>query len=269
MKKLNVFARLLYNAADGSTFFGRRIPDGRGGSRRVLLNSAADAGKAGRYLTFPLDIFEKAVVSCLKEIDPGDILNGGDGPDEAQALGNRLAWIETRSAELSAELRRPEGGEELPAVVQVLRELNAEKNDLIGKLRAARARAAHPRAERWGEVQALLDALEKPGDNEEVRVRFRSALRAIVESIWVLIVSNGRTRWCAIQIWFEGGQKHRDYLVTHRPARGNQYGRQEGTWWVRSLTSGEHPAVAALDLRKRKEAAALAEVLAEMDLDAD
>jgi hypothetical protein len=25
MKKLNVFARLLYNAADGSTFFGRRV----------------------------------------------------------------------------------------------------------------------------------------------------------------------------------------------------------------------------------------------------
>jgi hypothetical protein len=261
MKNLNVFARLVHNAADGSRFFARRIPDGRGGSRRVLINTAAGAGKADRFVTFPLDIFEKAVVSCLKEIDPRDIVTGGDGPDEAQTLANRLAWIEAKSAELSTELLSGD----VPAVVKVLRELDAEKKDLTRKLTAARSRAAHPRAERWGEVQELLDALEKPGDSDEVRVRFRSALRAIVENIWILIVSNGRTRWCAIQIWFDGGQKRRDYLVMHRPARGNQYGRQEGTWWARSLTSDD-PDVANLDLRRRRDALALEKVLLTSDL---
>jgi hypothetical protein len=78
----------------------------------------------------------------------------------------------------------------------------------------------------------------------------------------MLIVKRGSFRYAAVQFFFTGGGQ-RSFLIVHQTAGF----RRKGGWTARSLTAAEDPAVAALDLRKRKEARALAEVLAEMDLD--
>jgi hypothetical protein len=259
MKQINVFARLLHNATDGSRFFARRIPDGKGGSRRVLINSEANAGR-GKFITFPLDIFETAILSRLDEIDPRDIVNSGQGPDEVETLANELAWVESKINELENQLL----GGEVAAVVRKLRELEGRKHDVVEKLTAARAKAAHPLSESWGECQSLVDTLDNAGDDEDVRVRLRAALRRIVESIYLIIVSRGYARLVAAQMWFTGG-KHRDYLIVYRRPKANQWAKQKESWLVRSLTSADVD-IADLDLRNRKDAAALEQVLIDADL---
>src|SRR5262249_37350206 len=119
----------------------------------------------------------------------------------------------------------------------------------------------------------LLEALDAAPDQEEARLRLQAALRRIVEEIRLLVGKRGRDRLAAVQIWFAGGQKHRDYLIQkhrdylilHRPPKGNAAPRTEGGRWGDSLVSAA--AVEELDLRRVEDAAALAEVLGEMDLD--
>jgi hypothetical protein len=261
-KQVNIFARLLWNALDGGTFFCKKGTGGRGGKdRRILINTEASMGR-GTFVTFPFETFEKAILSCLREIDPHDILNGDDGPDETQALAGQLAWVEGKIAELSAELLKGD----VAALATVLRQQEAVKKDLTEKLAEARARAAHPLSESWGECQSLLDVLDTAPDPEDCRLRLRSALRQIVEGIYLVIVPRGHDRLCAVQVWFMRITKHRDYLILHRPPKSNGRARQEGGWWVRSLTSDEHPDVANLDLRDKQDAADLEVVLREMDL---
>src|SRR5262249_34270038 len=101
----------------------------------------------------------------------------------------------------------------------------------------ARKRAAHPLSESWGECLSLSDILEAAPDQRDARLRLRSALRRIVDSIWLLVVARGHVRLAAVQIWFAGGKRHRDYLVLHRAPRSNGRKRKEGGWLVESLAS--------------------------------
>jgi hypothetical protein len=84
-----------------------------------------------------------------------------------------------------------------------------------------------------------------------------------VDSIWLLVVSKGRDRLCAAQIWFQGGERYRDYLILHHPAHANGAGRTEGGWAVRSLATAAK--VGSLDLRNPKHALRLEKALSALD----
>jgi hypothetical protein len=225
----------------------------------VLINTAATEGRARGY-TFPFVTFEAAVLSLLAEIDPHDILNGDNGPDETLVLAGQLAGVEARIAELEAELVKGD----VASLARVLRQLEGQKEELAGRLAVARQKAAHPLSEAWGEALTLLGTLQAAPDPYDVRVRLRAALRRIVDTIWMLVVTRGHNRLCAVQVWFSEGARHRDYLIMHRPPRSNGKARTEGGWWARSLASVATPD--GLDLRNRDHAAELAAALAAVDL---
>jgi hypothetical protein len=68
----------------------------------------------------------------------------------------------------------------------------------------------------------------------------------------------------AVQVWFAGGDKHRDYVIWHRPGRsGFMRKPRSAAWSVRTLAlpakKGE------FDLRKPADAAKLEKVLASFD----
>src|SRR5262249_2962729 len=115
-------------------------------------------------------------------------------------------------------------------------------------------KAANPLSVAWGECQSLLTMLDTSPDPQDTRLRLRSALRRIVDSIWLLIIplAGGRDRLAAVQIWFTGGKRHRDYLIWNRPARGNLQVHILGQWWVKSFADLAAPD--DFDLRKRGQA---------------
>jgi hypothetical protein len=260
-ERVELFSGLLKNARDGDTYYVATRTDG-GKHTRVLINTNAAEGRAP-CRSFPLPTFEAAVLSLLAEIDPHEVLNGDDGPDETLALAGQLAGVEARIAELEAELLKGD----VAALARVLRQLEDQKRDLLaGRLAAAREKAAHPLSETWGEAQTLLGALDKAPDPHDARLRLRAALRRIIDSIWLLVVTRGHARLCVAQVWFSEGARHRDYVILHRPPKSNGKARQEGGWWARSLA--EVAAPGDLDLRRRDHARRLEAVLAEVDLKA-
>jgi hypothetical protein len=94
--------------------------------------------------------------------------------------------------------------------------------------------------------------------------RLRAALLATVEGVWCVFISRGATRLAAVQVFFHGCAC-RDYLILHRGATGGAVKARPSQWWARSLASAVKPG--ELDLRRRKDAAALERVLTGLDLE--
>jgi DNA invertase Pin-like site-specific DNA recombinase len=258
--RMNVFQGILFDARDGATL--QMQEKGKKGGGRILVSYKAIHGVEGsKFVGFPFDTFEAAVLSCLREIDPHEILNGDTGPDETLALAGELARVEARIAELEAELL--EG--DVAALAKVLRQLEAQKKDLAEKLAEARHKAAHPASEAWGECQSLAAAVDEAPDQEEVRVRLRAALRRIVEGVWCVFLGRGPFRVAAVQIWFAGGKRHRDYLILHQRAIGGAICTRPAGWRCWSLADVARPG--KLYLRNHPAAAlALEKVLAAVDV---
>jgi DNA invertase Pin-like site-specific DNA recombinase len=257
---VNVFQGLLRGALDGESYV---VGSESSKNPHPVLKSSAPRKGVGKAASFPLPTFEAAVLTCLREIDPGEILNGDDGPDDALVLAEQLAGVEGRLAEVEAELL--EG--DVPTLSRVVRTLEAQRKGLSEQLHAARQQAAHPLSESWGEAKSLLSALAGAPDPKEARLRLRAALRRLIDGIWLVVVPKGKSRLCALQMWFAEGDRHRDYLILHRPAKANAAARQASSWSVKSLGPDFTPDT--LDLRDRGQAGQLARVLEAMDLPTD
>jgi DNA invertase Pin-like site-specific DNA recombinase len=260
---VNVFAGLVRNALDGDSYYSvtrsRSSPGRRGETQRVLINRASMEGQA-QARSFPLQTFERGVLSLLAEVDPRDVLGKDSGPDEVLVLSGDLARTEAKIAELEAELLNGD----VAAIARVLRQQEARRAELATRLAEARQKSANPLSESWGEARSLMNALDAAPDPDDARLRLRSVLRRVIEDIRLLVVPRGHDRLAAVQVWFVG-DGCRSYLLYHRPTRANgKGGRQEGRWWARSFADVAVPG--ELDLRDREHADRLEAVLAGLDL---
>jgi DNA invertase Pin-like site-specific DNA recombinase len=259
-KHINLFSRgMIRNARDGGTYMATTRCD-HGSRARVLVPTASLEGR-GPMVSFPLPVFERAILSCLAELDAHAILNGDQGPDPVLALAAELARVEASIAGLTADLDAHGYSKTLSEQVRRQEERQAE---LQKQVAAARRKAAHPLSESWGETQSLIQALDEAPDPQDVRLRLRSELRQIIAEVWLLAVPRGRDRLAAAQIIFAGGKKRRDYLIFSRPAIGGAAGHRPARWWVQSFAG---PAVPdELDLRNPSHVQALADVLERVPL---
>jgi DNA invertase Pin-like site-specific DNA recombinase len=229
--QVNIFAHLLRHARDGDDTYilATRLSRSTGKTFSILVNTEGDQGKTRGY-SLPYAVFETAVLSCLREIDPHDILNGDHPPDETTTLAGEMVGIEAELAEAATFM---EANGFSPTIGKRIADLEARRKELAERLADARTAAAHPLSESWGECQSLVDTLAAAADPHDARLRLRSALRRIVVGMRLLIVARNQVRLAAVQ--FDFGGKHnrrRTYLLLYRPS-----GRvRPGEWRVRSWT---------------------------------
>ena len=137
-------------------------------------------------------------------------------------------------------------------------EIGGEEAALSSELDEAQRDAATPLSESWGEALAAGMALEKK-ESDEARLKYRSAVRRAVESIWVLILPGRGLRIAAAQVWFKSGA-HRDYLIGYRVGVANKKsGATKTESWSRSFA--ESGLKDGLDLRTPSDAVLLERVL--------
>lgn len=254
---INVFAGLVKNALEGDSYFMMaRYHEGK--RHTVLMNNRGQEGTSP-LLTFPYKDFEEAILSHLVELDPRDIIGRHEGADESMAITGELATVERKIASLEAEL---ESGD-VPSLARALRSLEVRKRDLAARLEDARAKAANPLTDSWGECRSLATILKSAADPQDAQLRLRSALRRIVSRIWVLVVPKKRDRLAAVQVYFQGGEQHRDYLIYHRIARRGFGCSKPSSWRAWSLADVVEPG--DLDLRKKHDVAALVRLLEKLD----
>jgi DNA invertase Pin-like site-specific DNA recombinase len=242
--RVNVFAGLLRHARDGDNYHAGR----QTGGRYILVNTRSTAA-AAPTCTFPLETFERALFAYLAEIDPRDVLGQDRAPDEVMVLSGELARAEASIAAINADL--DEHGD-TPELLKRLREKDRLRIDLAARLAEARQKAANPLSEAWGEAKSLLEVLDAAPDPRDARLRLRSAVRKIIDSIWLLVVPRGRDRFCAVQLWFQGSDRQRSYLIFHRPPWSDGRVVRPASW--KPLSFADVAAPADLDLRNRSAA---------------
>jgi DNA invertase Pin-like site-specific DNA recombinase len=260
VEKVNVFQKLIHDAKGSGTYTTTRSYSRTGAGNRVLVTSASQTGRGERQ-SFPFSHFEAAILSLLREVNPHDIVGRKKGADPVVTLSAEREKVAAKIATLEDELA---DGDDVAAVVRVLRTLEARQRELDEKLAVARREARHPLSEAWGSLVTLLDVVQTAPDPEEIRTRLRSELRRVIERIDLLVVPRGLVRVAALQVRFTG-DGHRDYLIVSRPAHRTWAGVADGCWSAGALppdVSGE----TGLDLRDPRHVTALESALTAVDL---
>jgi hypothetical protein len=251
---VNLFTGLLRNAREGDSYYvTTRTNNGK--HRRVLI-----AGKAmengSRVYGFDAEIFERAILSLLREVDPRAVLGNAPGQDEVILLAGELAHVEAQQEAIQQELLKGD----VAALARAARALDAREKELKERLSAARLAAAHPAAESWGEAMSIIDVLGRSPDPRDARLRLRCLLRDRISEIWLLVVPVSETRrFCVAQVYF-AADGHRDFLIYSQSA-GH---RRKGGWWCRTLPP-EITRGLDLDLKTPGHVRDLVRVLQEID----
>jgi len=252
--RVPLFSGLLHDARDGGPL--HQANKGERASGPILASYRAAQGLPGsKYVAFPLTVFEDAILSRLREIDPREILPHDESVAARVAtLSGRLMEIEGRIAKVKEAL----AGDEIESVVDVLRTLDVNRKAIAGELAAARQEAASPLSGAWRDLKTPADVLRSASDAGAARTRLRGAIRRTVSGMWCLFVAKGLTRRAVVQVWFEGGG-HRDYLILYHGARSKQSARVVD--FKAPGRKGE------LDLREKKHAAPLERILEAINMD--
>jgi len=264
-EETNLFSGILTDALSGERLhivnaMGRK-GEGERKRYRYLMPSKESGTRSGERIDY--SVFESAVLSCLSELKPRDVADTGKGDDrqaEIAALSGELLDIDSRLERTRARARTTG---DFDAFLDLIADLQAERKK-VSERRAELEQQENGRASTdLGEAHSLIAMLDKakPDQLADLRRRLKGRIRQLVSEAPVLIVRQGRTCLCALQLYFRGTGKARDYLIIHRP--GNRYGN--GTWSVRSLSGVAKPG--ELDLRNRKHARELEKVLEGVDLD--
>jgi DNA invertase Pin-like site-specific DNA recombinase len=210
----NVFAGLLFEGISGD----RITTVNRHKGKALVTSGFRRRGDGGS--SFPLVPFERAILSRLRELEPGDVLGTGDGPDEVAELKAKLARVDSVLRSLADQF--DDGGDEIPAIAAKVKAKNAERKELATGLEAAESRAASPLSAVWGEAQGILGVLDgaPPARLTEVRLKLKGVLARIIQSITCVFGGSTRLRWGAVRVQFATGDSHRDYLIVHRIKNG-------------------------------------------------
>jgi DNA invertase Pin-like site-specific DNA recombinase len=264
-EETNLFTGLVHEATTGEKMHvvNARGRKGKGERKRyVYLCPTQETGAPGGK-RIDYTVFEAAILSLLKELTPADIAADGEHVNGRQAeiarLSGRLLDLDSR---LERARQRARTAGDFDAFLDLIQELQAERQQ-VSERRATLEREGDDRSSAdLGEAQSIIDLLAKapPGEREELRRRLKGRIRQLIAGAWVVVVRQGKRCLCGVQLWFRAGDRHRDYLILHKP--GTRYG--EGGWQARSLADAA--ALGPLDLRKPASARRLERALAAAEL---
>jgi hypothetical protein len=152
-----LFSGLICDARTGdrmSIAWQTRGRTAKGGTRRrVLVNSRSLEG-AVPAVSFPHEVFESAVLSLLREINPADVL-GKEPRRESVVVAADLAVKEHRVRLIEAELVGDD--RDIPLMVRALRGLSTECDSVRKRLAELRQLESNPRSLTWTETLSLID----------------------------------------------------------------------------------------------------------------
>jgi DNA invertase Pin-like site-specific DNA recombinase len=244
--KLNLFSGLLHDARDGGKI--QVVDKGKKSHRPGLVSAEAVKGaKGSHYVSFPLPVFEAAVLAGLREIDPRELLpqTVGEEADKVAELEARLAdragWVEQVKARLQTRYS--------DALADMLERGEDEVRALTNERDAARMEAATPRSVAWDECISLAASLAgvPEAEQEGARWRLRAALRRTVAGLHCVFAKRDSLRLAYVQMTFPDGHG-REWLVLSRPGLGGSVGKRPSAWCMACWP--EREAGADFDLRE-------------------
>ncbi|MFM8270916.1 MAG: recombinase family protein [Gemmata sp.] len=255
---VNVFAGLLWDARSRGRLHLMQYQ--RNGVKRPYIVPYAALERRARHIGFPLDVFEGSLLDWLDRVDPRAVLPTADGAtDEVVTLEARQTDIDTRLARIKSRLRTED---EVDMLLDLVRELDAERRECGELLAAARARAVSPTAEAWGEFRSVRAAIDAAPDPQAARIKLRGVLRRMVKSVWCLFMPGPGPRLAYAQVLFAGdaGERWQDFVIAFR-RRVTTKAQVQHPAVVRVLQLTDVGGAGQFDLRDASDARALEAML--------
>lgn len=218
-RRFNMFEGLLRDARDGQPV--RFKTYRHKGQTYSCFTVGEGQGKGnGAFVSFPVGVLVRGVLSCLTEIDPMEVLPQHDGAaDDVMVYASKLREVEGRLADIQDRMNRA-AGPVLDMLMVSAGKAAGEKAELVKRLGDAKAKATNTQAEAWGEIQGLAGYAES--DDTDVLVRVRSALCRVVERGDVLFVRDGLRAIACVGLRFHGTTATRTVWVRYRARVKNQ-----------------------------------------------
>jgi DNA invertase Pin-like site-specific DNA recombinase len=215
----NLFTGLLIDARDGKAFWIRNTsPSGtdyesrKERRTRYLINSAAVSGEGSGdgqppcRLTFPYHVFEEMFLLAVKElkIDEFEPDYGGVAEAELAALLDRQAENAAAIAAARRRVTNPEKGINYDTLVDLLVELERERDNLQARIDQQKLNATGHSARVLKDTQLLVERLEAASGNErtDLRERIRGRIRALVDRAYLLVWKREKVKHLLAQIHF-------------------------------------------------------------------
>jgi DNA invertase Pin-like site-specific DNA recombinase len=269
-KTVNLFAGLLHDAKGTGTMTYRQSPK----APPSIVPMASLQGRGAKWVRFPVEQFDVALLSRLRELKASDLEDGNDANKKVEILEGRLRDVDALIGVWKAKMNNIAIAD---LVEEKLGELNTDRKQVATDLEAAKREAASPLSDSLDELNTLAGVLARD-NSDETRLKVRAVIRRIVTGVWVLLVRSGKTRFAAVRVMF-GTEKARDYLISYTdspkpgngkpklPGRLTAYTfRQKANLSVMDYATGEDRTVfMGLDLRDEHDAAEVEKVLAGWD----
>ena len=162
-KLFNVFSGSLRDARNGKSYI-THLRIERGDKRHHVLQAAATHVCAA---SFPYAVFEEAILQCLLEVDPRELLPTNGDANEVLGLEGEFAAVNRELVAIAEEM----DVEYSDTLAGVLRRKEAKKRDVAERLAKAKQRAASPASEAWGQAKPLLETLATAADPAAAKLR--------------------------------------------------------------------------------------------------
>lgn len=206
----NLFTGIAFNAVDKQPL---HLITGNGhlylSSNGLRVGGVQDLS-SGFVGGFRYDILEPAVLSCITELTAVDVQEGGDEKAERiRELTDALIAADSKAAAVIGRISdKSTTAEMIDAIVAQYAVLVNEKKEIAQALAALKADAASGPVESLAEGQSLVKLLREAWgkDVESIRLRLKSRLRLVIDSIYVAVqYLDYRARCAHVQVNLRGG----------------------------------------------------------------
>ena len=217
--EVNLFSGLMFNAIDGDKIEYRyfQAVRKRKGSKPIskYVNSLALVAQA-KLAAFPVQMLERAVLSCLAELKPSDIMPSGENhiEDNFKILVARKTEVDTRLNEILNQLITGKGS--VSILSDAAENLTAQQKELAAQIADINEKKNNPVENIWSNSKSLISMLSSSKDVYATRLRLRSAIKDLIERMDCVFVREGRRQIAVVQIHFHDTTKVRTIWIRHR-----------------------------------------------------
>lgn len=229
---VNIFRGLLFDARSGSPYglnsheCSNRIYATRK-RVRLVVREQLDSGK-GVKNSFIYDKLESAFFRFVIDLRAADFAGrSGDDAERLASLSSRLTLVGEKIDEIKARYKAAGNAKKAAPLMDMLMELEEEKQEIKADYDALKMRTASPAVECVSDAQTLIGLIDQTQDKDALRLKIRARIRQLIDSIWMIVFDLGGCRHAVTQVVFPDNTYRMficGYSLTPKPYREPEFG---------------------------------------------
>lgn len=216
----NLFTGLIKDARDKLPMnISHKGSKGSKGSRKRIVSSGAiRAVKGSTYMSFHYELLEKAFLTMVKELSPGDLFPSAVQDKKAERRDYFVGQLEVIGHKLTHAKRMADQKPDVQSYWDMIADYEAQLKRVSAELETLKRESTTSESETLTETKTLVELMDSATGQgrEDLRAKVRQKIRLLVKSIWVCVWTD-KARWepkhnrektfrfCEVQVHFDGG----------------------------------------------------------------